>query len=60
MPLVRLDLGANGSIALTNGKIMSRAAPYTVGGEVVETIQLKFTGEGDYGNWSKYAISGDF
>lgn len=60
VPLVRLDLGANGSIALTNGKIMSRAAPYTAGGEVVETIQLKFTGEGDYGNWSKYAISGDF
>ena len=60
VPLVRLDLGTNGSIALTNGKIMSRSAPYTAGGEVVETIQLKFTAAGDYGNWSRYAISGDF
>ena len=60
IPLIRLDLGTNGSIALTNGKVMSRTAPYTAGGEVVETIQLKFTGAGDIHDWSKYAISADW
>jgi hypothetical protein len=60
IPLIRLDLGTNGSIALTNGKVMSRSAPYTAGGEVVETIQLKFTGAGDIHDWSKYAISADW
>jgi hypothetical protein len=60
IPLIRLDLGTNGSIALTNGKVISRSAPYTAGGEVVETIQLKFTGAGDIYDWSKYAISADW
>jgi len=60
MPLVRLDFGANGSIALTNGRIMSRTAGYTAGAEVTETVTMQFFGAGDYTNYSKYAISGDF
>ena len=60
MPLVRLDFGTNGSIALTNGRIMSRTAGYTAGTEVTETVVMQFFGAGDYTNYSKYAISGDF
>jgi len=60
IPLVRLDFGTNGSIALTNGKIMSRTAPYTSGGEVVETIQMKFMGNGDIYDWTSYAVSADW
>ena len=60
MPLVRLDFGTNGSIALTNGRIMSRTAGYTAGAEVAETVTMQFYGAGDYTNYSKYAISGDF
>ena len=60
LPLVRLDFGTNGSIALTNGRIMSRAAGYTAGTEVTETVTMQFYGAGDYTNYSKYAISGDF
>tara|TARA_B100001250_G_C19806772_1_gene793701 strand:- start:1680 stop:3008 length:1329 start_codon:yes stop_codon:yes gene_type:complete len=60
LPLVRLDFGTNGSIALTNGKIMTRTAGYTAGTEVTETVTMQFYGAGDYTNYSKYAISGDF
>ena len=60
LPLVRLDFGTNGSIALTNGRIMSRTAGYTAGTEVTETVTMQFYGAGDYTNYSKYAISGDF
>ena len=60
IPLVRLDFGTNGSIALTNGKIISRTAPYTSGGEVVETIQMKFMGNGDIYDWTSYAVSADW
>ena len=60
MPLVRLDFGTNGSIALTNGRIMSRTAGYTAGAEVTETVTMQFYGAGDFTNYSKYAISGDF
>ena len=60
LPLVRLDFGTNGSIALTNGRIMSRTAGYTAGSEVAETVTMQFYGAGDYTNYSKYAISGDF
>ena len=60
LPLVRLDFGTNGSIALTNGRIMTRTAGYTAGTEVTETVTIQFYGAGDYTNYSKYAISGDF
>jgi len=60
LPLVRLDFGTNGSIALTNGRIMSRTAGYSAGTEVTETVTMQFYGAGDYTNYSKYAISGDF
>jgi hypothetical protein len=60
LPLVRLDFGTNGSIALTNGRIMSRTAGYAAGTEVAETVTMQFYGAGDYTNYSKYAISGDF
>ena len=60
VPLVRLDFGTNGSIALTNGRIMTRTAGYTAGTEVTETVTMQFYGAGDYTNYSKYAISGDF
>ena len=62
IPLMRLAINDNGTtrtIGLTNGKIMTRTAPYTAGGEVVETISIKFTGAGDYGNFSSFAISAD-
>jgi len=60
LPLVRLDFGTNGSIALTNGRIMTRTAGYAAGTEVAETVTMQFYGAGDYTNYSKYAISGDF
>jgi len=60
LPLVRLDFGTNGSIALTNGRIMSRTAGYAAGTEVAETVTMQFYGAGDFTNYSKYAISGDF
>jgi len=60
LPLVRLDFGTNGSIALTNGRIMSRTAGYAAGTETTETVTMQFYGAGDYTNYSKYAISGDF
>jgi len=60
LPLVRLDFDTNGSIALTNGRIMSRTAGYAAGAETTETVTMQFYGAGDYTNYSKYAISGDF
>ena len=60
LPLVRLDFGTNGSIALTNGRIMSRTAGYAAGTETTETVTMQFYGAGDFTNYSKYAISGDF
>ena len=60
LPLVRLDFGAgNGSIALTNGTITSFSRPLTGGGEVVDTLSIKFRGNGDYRNYSAFAISTD-
>ena len=60
IPLVRLDFGTNGSIALTNGTITSFSRPLSGGGEVVDTISIKFRGNGDYRNYSAFAISTDF
>jgi hypothetical protein len=63
LPLVRLtinDGGTNRTIALTNGRVVTRSAGYTAGGETTETVTVRFTGNGDVHNWSKYAISGDF
>ena len=60
LPLVRLDFGTNGSIALTYGRIMTRTAGYTAGTEVTETVTIQFYGAGNYTNYTKYAISGDF
>tara|TARA_R110002012_G_scaffold159693_1_gene321352 strand:+ start:186 stop:1535 length:1350 start_codon:yes stop_codon:yes gene_type:complete len=59
LPLVRLDFGDNGSIALTNGTITSFSRPLTGGGEVVDTLSIKFRGNGDYRNYSAFAISTD-
>ena len=60
LPLVRLDFGVgNGSIALTNGTITSFSRPLSGGGEVVDTLSIKFRGNGDYRNYSAFAISTD-
>ena len=60
LPLIRLDFGAgNGSIALTNGTITSFSRPLTGGAEVVDTLSIKFRGNGDYRNYSAFAISTD-
>jgi len=59
IPLIRLDFGTDGSIALTNGTITSFTRPLTPGGELVDTMSIKFRGEGDYKNWSSFAISSD-
>ena len=60
LPLVRLDFGTNGSIALTNGTITSFSRPLTGGGEVTDTLSIKFRGNGNYRNYSAFAISADF
>jgi hypothetical protein len=61
IPLIRLDFGASvGSIALTNGTITSFSRPLTPGGEIVDTLSIKFRGAGDYNNFSSYAISADW
>ena len=59
LPLIRLDFGTNGSIALTNGTITSFTRPLSPGGEVVDTLSIKFRGNGDYRNFSAFAISAD-
>jgi hypothetical protein len=60
LPLVRLDFGTNGSIALTNGTITSFSRPLSPGGEIIDTLSIKFRGNGDFSNYSAYAISADF
>jgi len=58
IPLIRLDFGnTHGSIALTNGTITSFSRPLASGGEIVDTMSIKFRGAGDYKNFSAYAIS---
>ena len=59
IPLMRLDFGTNGSIALTNGTITSFSRPLTGGAEVTDTISIKFRGNGNYRNYSAFAISTD-
>ena len=59
IPLVRLDFGAGGSIALTTGTITSFTRPLSAAGEVVDTLSIKFRGNGDYRNYSAFAISTD-
>ena len=60
IPLIRLDFGTSGSVALTNGTITSFSRPLTPGGEIVDTMSIKFRGAGDYKNFSSYAISADW
>jgi len=60
IPLIRLDFGSAGSIALTNGTITSFSRPLAPGGEIVDTMSIKFRGAGDYKNFSSYAISADW
>jgi len=60
IPLIRLDFGTHGSIALTNGTITSFSRPLTPGGEIVDTMSIKFRGAGDYKDFSAYAISADW
>ena len=60
IPLIRLDFGSAGSIALTNGTITSFSRPLSPGGEIVDTMSIKFRGSGDYKDFSAYAISADF
>jgi len=57
IPLIRLDFGSHGSIALTNGTITSFSRPLTPGGEIVDSMSIKFRGAGNYKNFSAYAIS---
>ena len=57
IPLIRLDFGSDGSIALTNGTITSFSRPLTPGGEIVDTMSIKFRGAGDFKNFSAFAIS---
>ena len=59
IPLIRLDFGSAGSIALTNGTITSFSRPLTPGSEIVDTMSIKFRGAGDYKNYSAFAISSD-
>tara|TARA_R110002110_G_scaffold208388_1_gene420724 strand:+ start:331 stop:1662 length:1332 start_codon:yes stop_codon:yes gene_type:complete len=60
IPLIRLDFGTSGSIALTNGTITAFSRPLTPGSELVDTLSIKFRGSGDYKNNSAYAISADW
>ena len=60
IPLVRLDFGTSGSLALTNGTITSFSRPLTPGGEIVDTMSIKFRGSGDFKDFSSYAISADW
>tara|TARA_R110002049_G_scaffold40304_3_gene122929 strand:- start:1261 stop:2643 length:1383 start_codon:yes stop_codon:yes gene_type:complete len=59
IPLIRLDFGTDGSIALTNGTITAFSRPLTAGGETIDTMSIKFRGAGDYKNYSAFAISSD-
>ena len=60
IPLIRLDFGTSGSVALTNGTITAFSRPLTPGGEIVDTLSIKFRGSGDYKNFSSFAISADW
>ena len=40
-----------------NGTITSFSRPLASGGEIVDTMSIKFRGAGDYKNFSAYAIS---
>ena len=60
IPLIRLDFGSAGSIALTNGTITSFSRPLSGGGEVVDTVSIKFKGAGDVRNYSSLAVSADW
>ena len=60
IPLFRLDFGTSGSIALTNGTITAFSRPLTPGGEIVDTLSIKFRGSGNYKNFSSFAISADW
>ena len=60
IPLIRLDFGTHGSIALTNGTITAFSRPLTGGTEIVDTMTIKFRGAGDYKNFSAFAISADW
>ena len=57
IPLIRLDFGSEGSIALTNGTITAFSRPLAPGAEIVDTMTIKFRGAGNYKNYSAYAIS---
>jgi len=60
IPLMQIEVTEGGStykIALTNGKIMSRTAPYTAGTETPEDLTIRFAGEGSLHDYSAYAIS---
>ena len=60
IPLIRLDFGSAGSIALTNGTITAFSRPLSGGSEIVDTMTIKFRGAGDYKNFSSFAISADW
>lgn len=60
IPLIRLDFGTHGSIALTNGTITAFSRPLSGGSEIVDTMTIKFRGAGDYKNFSAFAISADW
>ena len=60
IPLIRLDFGTAGSIALTNGTITAFSRPLSGGSEIVDTMTIKFRGAGDYKNFSAFAISADW
>ena len=45
---------------LTNGTITSFSRPMSAAGEIEETMTIKFRGNGDMHNFSKYAISADW
>lgn len=63
IPLMQIEITEGGTaykIALTNGKLMSRLAPYTAGTETPEDLVIRFTGEGSLHDYSAYAISTDW
>ena len=63
VPLMEIAISEGGSsykIALTNGKIITRTAPYTAGTETPEDLVIQFSGEGTKYDTSSYAISTDW
>ena len=60
IPLMEIGITEGGStykIALTNGKVMTRNAPYAAGTETPEDLVIRFSGEGSLHDYSAYAIS---